>query len=305
MKVAVVAHRKKSLGEGLPHLRSVLKEQGIGDPCWIEVPKSKKIPQAVEQAVASGAQVLFVWGGDGSVQRAIDVIAGSDVTLAIVPAGTANLLATNLGVPRDIEQAVEVGLRGRQERLDVGVVNGERFAVMAGLGFDAKMIDAADRGLKDRVGKLAYVWTGAKSAGIDRPRVTVKIDGTTWFDDRASCVLIGNVGTILGGVHAFPDASPDDGRLDVGVVSAKGRWQWAKVMARLATGKAAGSKLVDMTQARKVDIRLDRAVLYQLDGGARKTTQRLKVHVEPGALRICLPDGERAAGERAQTSSHA
>ena len=77
---------------------------------------------------------MFVWGGDGMVQRSIDTLAGSGVTLAIIPAGTANLFASSLDIPSDIEKAVEIGLNGRDRTLDVGKINGERFAVMAGAG---------------------------------------------------------------------------------------------------------------------------------------------------------------------------
>ena len=135
--VAVVAHTGKSLGGGLRQLRAVLADQGISDPQWYEVPKSKRAPKQARRALEEGADVVFVWGGDGMVQRCVQELAGSDVAVAILPAGTANLLATNLGIPDDLEAAVEVGLHGRRRRLDVGVVNGERFAVMAGTGFDA------------------------------------------------------------------------------------------------------------------------------------------------------------------------
>ena len=95
---------------------------------------------------------MFAWGGDGMVQRCVDVLAGTEASLAIIPAGTANLFATNLGIPKDIQQAVALGLRGERRRLDVGRFNGERFAVMAGAGFDAAMIRDAGS-LKDRLGR--------------------------------------------------------------------------------------------------------------------------------------------------------
>src|SRR6202035_2054628 len=102
--------------------------------------------------------LVLVWGGDGMVQRAVDTLAGSDVTLGVLPAGTANLFATNLGIVPRLESAVQVALHGRPRALDVGTLNGERFAVMAGAGLDAVMIGRADRRLKDRLGRMAYVW---------------------------------------------------------------------------------------------------------------------------------------------------
>ena len=117
------------------------------------------------------------------VQRCIDALAGTGVTVAILPAGTANLLATNLGIPKDLAAAVDIGLHGRHRPLDVGVINGERFAVMAGTGFDAMMIKDADRGLKDKAGRLAYVWTGRQEpehpARADAGRRSTATTGST------------------------------------------------------------------------------------------------------------------------------
>ena len=82
MKVAVIAHAGKSFGGGLPELRRVLQAEGIEDPFWVEVPKSKKAPAQVERALDEGAELVFAWGGDGMVQRCVDVLAGSSVGLA-------------------------------------------------------------------------------------------------------------------------------------------------------------------------------------------------------------------------------
>ena len=82
---------------------------------WTEVPKSKYAPERVEKALAEGAETIFVWGGDGMVQRCVDVMAGTDARLAIIPAGTANLFASNLDIPDDIDEAVEVGLARTRE----------------------------------------------------------------------------------------------------------------------------------------------------------------------------------------------
>ena len=90
-----------------------------------------------------------------------------------MPAGTANLLASSLGIPKNVEQAVDVGLRGERRRIDVGRINGETFAVMAGAGLDARMIGDADGALKDRFGRLAYIWTGRATCGPSRSRAKI------------------------------------------------------------------------------------------------------------------------------------
>jgi diacylglycerol kinase family enzyme len=139
-RVAVIAHAGKSIGGGLDELRETLKNAGVTDPLWSEVPKSRYAPERVKRVLGEDADVVFVWGGDGTVQRCIDVLAGSGARLAILPAGTANLFASSLDIPSDIQKAVEIGLNGHDRKLDVGKINGERFAVMAGAGLDAHMI---------------------------------------------------------------------------------------------------------------------------------------------------------------------
>ena len=284
--VAVIAHSGKVLGGGLGRLRDVLSEQGVTDPIWFEVPKSRKVSGRVREAIGLGAQLIFVWGGDGSIQRSIDAAIGTPVTLAILPAGTANLLANNLGIPIDLEQAVEVGLHGANRTIDVGKMNGEHFAVMGGIGLDALMIRDADAGLKDRFGRAAYVWTGARHIRSAPVRTKVRIDGHTWFDDQASCVLVANVGSIGGGVAAFEHATPDDGRLDVAVMTAHGAWQWLRTLTRATFGHAEKSPLVRMTQATKIKIETRKSLPYELDGGARPKTDTLRVEVVPYAVTI-------------------
>ena len=294
-RVAVVAHSGKTTGGGLLELRRALEEAGVGDPLWYEVPKSRKAPKQVKRALDEGAELVFAWGGDGTVQRCVDVLAGTGVPLAIVPAGTANLLATNLGIPKDIEAAVRTGLEGARRSIDVGRLNGERFAVMAGAGLDAVMIRDADAGLKDRVGRIAYVWTGARNVRAKPFGAKIRIDGTSWFDDTASCILIGNVGNLFGGVEAFEDARPDDGMLELGVVTAEGLVQWARTVARTALGTTEKSPFVHITRARTIEVELDRKVLYEVDGGDREKRKSFEVEVEPGAMEICVPVGEERA----------
>ena len=292
MKVAVVAHAGKSFGGGLTELRREFERQGVDDPMWIEVPKSRFAPKQVKRALADGAEVLFVWGGDGTVQRSVDAMAGSKTPLAILPAGTANLLATNLGIPQDIERAVAIGLRGERRSLDVGRFNGERFAVMAGAGFDAAMIEQADGTLKDRLGRVAYVWTGSQKLRAKPFKAKIDVDGVRWYAGDASCILFGNVGRLFGGIEVFRDARPDDGRLELGVINAEGITDWMRAIARTAAGHPERSPLVQTTTAEKIDVKLNRKVLYEVDGGDREKVKSFTVKVQPAAITICQPKEE-------------
>ena len=164
-----------------------------------------------------------------------------------MPAGTANLFAANLGIPEDLEEAVRIGMRGGDTTLDLGKVNGEHFAVMAGAGFDGEMIRDADKGLKNRLGRLSYAWTGARHVRDSAVPMRVEVDGAEWFAGAASCVLLGNVGTITGGIRAFDDARPDDGRLEVGVATAEGAWEWLRTLGKMAAGRSDSSPFVKIT----------------------------------------------------------
>ena len=289
--VAVIAHTGKTMGGGLEELRRTLDEEGVSDPLWYEVSRSRKAPKKVRKALDAGADLLFVWGGDGLVRRCLDAVGDRMPAVAILPAGTANLLARNLGIPRDIRGAVRVGLHGGRRMLDTGVVNGERFVVMAGVGMDALMIRDADSGLKDRLGRITYIVTAARHLG-DRPtRMRIKVGSTTWFKGKASCVLFGNVGKALGGMTVFPDARPDDGVLQIGVVTAKGLVEWAGVLGRTLVGDPDASSFVRTASGTRFDVRLDRKLPYELDGGDRPPTKRLRISVDPASVRICVPEG--------------
>ncbi len=288
--VAVVAHSGKTLGGGLDELRRVLADEGVTEPLWYEVPKSRKAFTRARRALDEGADLVFAWGGDGTVQRCVDALAGSGAALAILPAGTANLLASNLSVPTDLAEAVRIGLHGGRVRLDTGRINGEHFAVMAGAGFDARMIDRADGAMKDRLGRVAYVWTGARSAHAPRVRATVRVDGRLFYKGKVACVLMGNVGQIMGGIQVFSGSRPDDGQLEIGVLTAKSAAQWARTLGRVATGHAERSPFVQSTKGASFDIRFRKRMVYELDGGTRPASKRLRVRVRPASVTVCVPE---------------
>jgi diacylglycerol kinase (ATP) len=287
--VAVVAHSGKSLGSGLPGLRKALAAEGIDNPQWYEVKKSRKAPKVARRARSHGADILFVWGGDGMVQHCIDALAGTGAVIAILPAGTANLLATNLRIPADLTAAVHVGLYGDRRLLDTGSVNGEHFAVMAGAGFDARMIKAADRGMKDRFGRAAYLITGTRSLSTGLAKAVIAVDGKRFFKGRVSCVLVANVSKILGGIELFSGVQPDDGLLELGVVTAENAVDWIRTLGRVALSDAEKSKFVEVTRGKKVRIRFDQPFPYELDGGARPAVKKLRINVHPASIRICVP----------------
>src|SRR5262245_12444163 len=196
--LAVLVHDGKTLGKAGPdELRTALSDAGIGDLPWCVVPKSKKAPKRVRELLDDGVERLLVWGGDGTVRRCINtfVAENAKVDLGILPAGTANLLAKALDIPIDLHGALDTALHGVPRSIDVGIVNDEAFAIMAGTGFDAMMIRDADSA-KERLGRLSYVRAGARNLRAATADVKVRVDGRVWFEGRAACVLVGNMGRI-------------------------------------------------------------------------------------------------------------
>jgi len=289
--VAVVVHEKKVHGRDEARVREALAAAGHPDPLWYAVPKSRKARKRARRAVREGADVVFAWGGDGTVQRCVDAVAGRHVDLAIIPAGTSNLLATALGIPEDLDEAVEVGLHGRRRTLDTGTANGEHFAVVAGAGLDALLVRDADRALKARVGRLAYAYSGARNLGFDAQAVEITVDGRRAFRGRGTSVLVGNTPRAVGGLDVFESSDPGDGVLEVGVVTAEGPLQLVRTAARAVVGRARRSPFLRTTQGRRVVVRFGRPVPYELDGGDRKPARTLRVKVRPRSLTVRVPAG--------------
>ena len=291
--VGVIINQAKVLDGGLEELRAALADVGHADPPWYEVTKSRKAPKRIRQLVEDdGVDRVLVWGGDGTVRRAIDTVVadGLDASIGILPAGTANLLATNLGIPLDLRGAVDVAVHGDPRPIDVGRMNGTHFAVMGGAGFDALMIHDADQGaLKERFGKVGYVVAGVKNRDVSPALVTIELDGRPWYHGDAACVIVANVGTIIGGLQAFPDASPTDGRLDIGVVSARSATDWLRVLTSATFKRADKSPLTKMATAKKIEIVFDRTLPWEVDGGDRPREKRFKIRCKPSAVRICQP----------------
>ncbi|EYR64950.1 sphingosine kinase [Actinotalea ferrariae CF5-4] len=292
--VAVVLHKKKVRDKDRRRVRAALRAAGVDAPLWYEVPKSRKARKKARRAAREGADVVIAWGGDGTVQRCVDALAGRDVDLAIIPAGTSNLLASALRVPDSPKDAVRVALDGATRVLDTGTVNGEHFAVVAGAGMDALLVRDAGSGLKDKIGRAAYVYTGVKHAGFDAFDVDVEVDGERVFRGKSTSVLIGNVPGGVGGLEVFDSSDPDDGVLEVGVVTAEGPLQMVRAVARTVLGRAEDSPFLRTSSGHDVVLQFGRPVPYEVDGGDRKPTRMLEIEAHPRSIRVRVPHSDTA-----------
>ena len=146
------------------------------------------------------------------------------------------------------------------------------------------------------MGRLAYIGGGVKALQARSVPMKIRIDGKVWWRGKGSCFLTGNVGTIMGGLRVFPEASPEDGMLEVGVVTAKSAWQWLQVLSRVVRGKVEDSPLIKTGRGKKITVSLGRKMPYELDGGARDPVRKLKIGVVPGGVTVCVPRPAAATG---------
>jgi len=271
-------------------IESVLTDAGWPLPSWLETTEHDPGAGQARDAIDQGAQLVFVCGGDGTVRSCIEGLADTGVALAILPAGTGNLLATNLGIPKDPAAAVRLATVGDRRRIDVGDVAGHAFAVMAGIGFDAALLGDASTTLKARIGAPAYVLSALRHLRDRRMSIDIRIDDGPTLNRRARTVVIGNVGRLQGGVELLPDASPGGGQFDVAILTPRTLGHWAA----LTWGVVRRSRRVhhrEVLRGSRITVTSDRDEPRQLDGDVIDPGRTLAVAVRPGAIEICVPTG--------------
>jgi YegS/Rv2252/BmrU family lipid kinase len=269
-------------------VRVAMDDHGWDEPLWLETTAADPGRGQAESAASAGVDVVLACGGDGTVTACAEGIVGTGVPLAVIPMGTGNLLARNVGLPMGLDEALAVALGGAQQPIDAGRVNGNLFVVMAGLGLDARMLSGASEPLKQRVGWLAYAISAVRHLR-DRPmRVTVSADAGPRRRMRASALIVGNVGWLQGGLPLLPDARSDDGLLDAVVLPAGGLTRWLAVAAGLLLRRP-GQGGVYRLQFAELQVTLDREQPWELDGEVMGSTRRLTVVAEPGALLLRTP----------------
>lgn len=269
-------------------VRRVMDEHGWDEPLWLETTAEDPGRGQGESAVSAGADLVLACGGDGTVTACAEGVCGTGVPLAIIPMGTGNLLARNIGLPMGLDEALAVALGGVQQPIDAGRVNGTLFVVMAGLGLDARMLSGTSDPLKKRLGWFAYAISAVRHLG-DRPiRVTVSADGGRRRRMRASALIVGNVGWLRGGLPLLPDARPDDGRLDAVVLTAGGLTGWLLVAADIVLRRPARGRIYRV-QFATLQVTLDQEQPWELDGEIMGSARRLTVVAQPGALLLRMP----------------
>ena len=292
----MIARRRKGrkLGRVVREARQRLETAGWTVTSSV-VTRKRELRRKAARAVKGDADVVVAVGGDGAVLQVVQAIAGTPVALGIIPTGTGNLLAGNLGIPHPPDQAVEVILGGERRQVDLGQVRmrGKRelFSVACGIGFDAEVMKVTKKGAKRRWGKLAYVG----SAIGQRRRIRdvthqITLDGLRTIM-KATQVFLANFGDVGFAVAPRLQIEPDDGYLDVIAIRASG-----PLPALLAGWEALRQDTVGESpeghayraKARKIRIETERSRLVEVDGSVVGTTP-ITASVRPASLTVIVP----------------
>lgn len=283
MKIGVIVNPAAFTDDTEP-FQAALAAAGVSTS-WFETTESDPGPGPVGDALAWGAEVVIVCGGDGTVRACAEGLARAGVPMTIFPAGTGNLLARNLDLPTAPERIVEAAIAGRRHSIDLGRVEGEAFAVMAGAGLDAAIIAGTSSEAKDRFGVLSYIVEGARHIADPPTKARISADGSTSWTDSWVTVLVGNLGQLPGGVDLFPDSRVRDGELDLLAIPAGG------VASTLGVGASvlAGVDHDDLLRLRgsRFTVEFTSPARYELDGESRDPLPRLEFTVDASPLVVC------------------
>ena len=295
-RLAVILNPVKveDVGQFRAIVGAMAKESGWSEPTWQYTTVEDPGTGMAEQAAVSGADLVMVCGGDGTVREVCAELAGTGIPVGIIPAGTGNLLARNLDVPLYLRSAIDVALNGQDRAIDLVTVGGDgiedtHFMVMAGMGFDAAIMEGVNEDIKKKIGWVAYVISGLKSLMFPAVRVEIQIDDDEPTVHRARTVLVGNVGFLQAGMPLLPDAAIDDGVLDVVILHPRKFLSWIPLAVRVLAKSQTVDELIDRRTGSRVRIKASADTPRQLDGDSIGVGRELWMECIHGRLLVRVP----------------
>ena len=260
-----------------------------------EVALTERSGHAAEIATARAKEfdVVLTLGGDGTAMEVAGALAWSEIPIGVLAGGTGNLLARALGIPMKVERAVPALLGGTLKRIDLGVIKGHRFAVAAGVGIDASMVEETPRWMKHRLGVLAYTLIATRAAlrSVLRRQfflARVEVDGEL-IERRAAAVMFANFGAILENRIAFgPGIEMDDGVLDCCIFSPRHLRDAVRIMWRVTRRDFRPDPSILYRKGTRFRLETDPVLALQADGELLGSTPA-DITIEPLAAHLLIP----------------
>jgi YegS/Rv2252/BmrU family lipid kinase len=293
-KVAVIinpisgAGRRRDLARVRAELAAAIIDQHRLDAEVFVTERSGHARELTQAARRRGVTLFVAWGGDGTVNEVGSALIGSDASLAIVPGGSGNGLARELGIPRDPSSAFRVIFEGRTRVIDAGELDGHMFFNVAGIGLDARVAHRFAIGGLERRGFVRYLELAAREILSFTPvdcSLTTDDDGSV-CRVRPLLIAIANARQYGNGALIAPDARLDDGKLDIVIVEHRAPWRVLVQAPRLFSGTVAQVPGVSIRRALSAVISADAALVYHVDGEPYVGGHSVKARIHPGALRV-------------------
>ena len=260
---------------------------------WRETERPGQATALAAGAAARGLSLVFVCGGDGTLNEAANGLAGTDTALALIPAGTVNIWAKEMQIPRKPVKAVKAAIEGDRRRVDLGRAGERCFLLMAGYGLDGAIARRVHLGLKSRLGAVTYAFAAIRESLRYRSSpVTMRFDG----EEHAAEVLMlvaGNTRNYAGVVEITRRAQVDDGLLDVCVFQGKGTLDIILHTLRTLLRRHLRSKKVLYRKTRRLELAWREPLPVQLDGDAYELSPT-ELEIAPSALWVAVPKGVRS-----------
>ncbi|NLS09725.1 hypothetical protein HGQ17_06835 [Nesterenkonia sp. MY13] len=267
---------------GLPE--PIIMASSAGDPGHI----------MTRRCVDAGCTTVIAAGGDGTVRAVATELIGTDIALGIIPLGTGNLFARNIGLPHhDLLLCAEGAVHGDPQLVDTLALSLERAdgqedtevsLVIAGGGLDAEVMADTREVLKQRAGWLAYGEAGLRHVAGARKAVTVELDDGTTADFRVRSVLLANCGTLQAGLQLAPSARFDDGKLDIVLFTPRHALDWAKIVTKTVLRTHMEVPVITVKQSPSTRLSMAEPMPFQVDGDPVGEVTSVHAEVVPDSL---------------------